>query len=49
MGLMIGGTETPLIDGEKINLFHIALMDQLRNDVPDQYFINEYPCGAPVL
>ena len=42
LGLMIGGTETPLIDGEKINLLHVAMMDQLRNIVPND-FVNRTP------
>ena len=42
LGLMIGGTETPLIDGEKINLLHVAMMDQLRNVVPND-FVNRTP------
>jgi len=37
LGLMIGESETPLIDGEKINLLHVAMMDQLRNVVPNDF------------
>ena len=37
LGLMIGDSETPLIDGEKINLLHVAMMDQLRNVVPNDF------------
>ena len=37
LGLMIGESETPLIDSEKINLLHVAMMDQLRNVVPNDF------------
>ena len=37
LGLMIGDSETPLVDGEKINLLHVAMMDQLRNVVPNDF------------